>query len=136
MAFTYEAASIATDPLMEIRFLLGDTDADIPLFQDEEITALLTANNSDVYAVSILCCKNLLAHAAQQVTHWVGPEKEVASDLYEHYKELLAILQRENERDNSPGPTLAVGHAPVFGVNMMNDPGDHDLIWGDPNWTE
>lgn len=57
MGFTYD---LSTD-LGEVRFHIGDTDSSAPMFEDAELTAILTLYGNDVEQAVVSCLRNLLA---------------------------------------------------------------------------
>lgn len=53
MAFTYNTGDLTTD-LAKVRLLLHDTDSSNPLFQDEEINAMLALEGNNVKRAAAL----------------------------------------------------------------------------------
>lgn len=91
MAWSY-TNNPSTRTIDEVRFLLGDTDADDPQLQDEEITYLLTT-----YSTARLAALNgaraLLAKYARLVDKAVGDLRLSLSQRHEHYQSLIAQLE-------------------------------------------
>lgn len=64
MAWTYDK-NLAT-PKDKVRFFVGDNLASQPLLDDEEISLILTNNNSNVYLASSEICEALSARFARE----------------------------------------------------------------------
>lgn len=92
-----------TSPKDEVRFLLGDTDIDFPILQDEEINYLLANNNNTAINAAIAGCDAQLAHFAKLVTYTAGREKVAASDRLNAFKTLRRQLESQ-VYDNSAMP--------------------------------
>ncbi len=55
MTWSYATAQLATSKLMQVRFLIGDTQPSDPLVQDEEVAFALSQRTSPYGAAAILC---------------------------------------------------------------------------------
>lgn len=119
MAWTY-SGNPATSRRDEVRFLIGDTDPQDPLLQDEEIDYLL-AQKEAVNQVAVTACKYILAKLAREVDYTIGPERVAASQKYRHY---MSVLQRLTDEASkwSAAPSIAPNHStpslPVFDLGM------------------
>ncbi len=58
MSWYYDPTSLATNKLMQVRYLVGDTIANDPQVQDEEITFALSQRTS-VYGAAAMVCRSL-----------------------------------------------------------------------------
>lgn len=74
----------STSPNDELRFILGDTDPNNPLFTDEEIQYMLDTAGS-VYGAALLGCNSLIARYAGEVSRTIGSLSVSASDKMKHY---------------------------------------------------
>lgn len=89
MSFSYDFNNIETNPLDDLRFRLGDTTevgAFAPLFQDEELTALLNFNNQDVTLAELAALEilaNRFALLSDQVTGKVQTKYSQISEAYQ-----------------------------------------------------
>jgi hypothetical protein len=81
-----------TDPSQEVRFLIQDIDGDHPLFTDTDIAyALGAAGNSSRRAAASLVERLMARYAAMADTTELDLSVR-ASQLYDHYKDLLTSL--------------------------------------------
>lgn len=89
MAYSGDPTSSDGDKL---RFLLGDTDPNYPVFTDSEVAYLL-AQYPDPLVAAIAGCQSLIARYASQVDRSIGALSISAGQRVEHYTALLATLQ-------------------------------------------
>jgi len=78
----------------EVRFLVGDTDKDNPLVQDEEISYAIGAEAS-VLRAAVRVARGIAASFARTVEKQVGDLKIKAGDRYKNYLEILKTLEAE-----------------------------------------
>lgn len=91
-----------------VRFLIGDTNPDDPMLQDEEIQFNLAEVNSDVYRASSNSCYSLAARftgEAQSTSKSVGGLSISRSlgDKAQRYERLAKDLLIRSRRVNPPG---------------------------------
>ena len=65
MTWTYAAGSLASDPLTQVRYLVGDTKASDQQVQDEEIGFAL-AQRPGIYGAAGLVCRSLAAQLSRE----------------------------------------------------------------------
>lgn len=65
MTWTYELDSLATDPATQVRRLVGDTDRNNQLVQDEEIAFALTQRPS-IYGAAAIVCRFISANLSRE----------------------------------------------------------------------
>ena len=58
MAFTYNLAT--PDDITRVRFAIGDTVADAAMFQDDELTFVISENGNDWRRAVIACIRNII----------------------------------------------------------------------------
>lgn len=115
--------SPGTVPSDEVRFLLGDTDANNPKLTDGEVNWLLATYEEPVRA-AYQGAVRLLARYSGKVSKRVGPTSIDYSGLVDQYKGLIAQLAAMGgDRGTRPAPG-----APVAG-------GLDDPMWSDVDWT-
>lgn len=100
-----------------VRFIIGDTEADFPLLQDAEINFALDISGGHVYKAAESCLGAILAKMAKQVSTTLGPERIDAEKRYNHYKDLLDRIKAER-RGHSAYPLGDVSSAATFDVGM------------------
>lgn len=93
MTWTYNPAALSANTKDQVRLLVGDTEVNDPLLQDEEITYILTLESGVQYAAS-RACETIAALFGRKVTTAVGDLKVSQEKKYEHYLELAADLRR------------------------------------------
>jgi hypothetical protein len=72
MTWNYDPLSLANDSLMQTRLLVGDTDVDDQLMQDEELEYYIEAEGG-VRSAAIAALESLAAMAAKKVDRTIGP---------------------------------------------------------------
>jgi len=125
MAWTYVPAQLSTSQLYQVRFLIGDTDTNDQLLQDEEINFQISQIGS-VNGAAVACCENIASKFARQADYSLGPYAIKASQKAMRYLELCDKLKRNSIACNSPyfyDPSRI-----IFDVDMMNYDGvdEHD----------
>lgn len=134
MTWTYDLTTIATAPVAQVRLLVGDTDSNDELLQDEEITYVIGIERGTYYAAA-RCCEIIASLYGRKVTTAVGDLKVSAEKKYEHYIELSAMLRRRaalgdaqpqapaisiSQKDTNRGDTDLV--VPAFGRDTQRNP--------------
>lgn len=66
MSWTYDASLLATTPLHQVRYLVGDTIQADPQAQDEEINFAISQRSS-VYGAAATVCRSLAANFSRLV---------------------------------------------------------------------
>lgn len=95
MTWTYSGDPGASDK-DEIRFLVGDTNADAPLVQDEEIAYILTIHAGDDsinYQAAADVAEAIAAQFARKAQRSIGPLAISAEQQYEHYVDVAKRLR-------------------------------------------
>lgn len=134
MAWTYGAAP-ATDPIDEVHFLVGDTDAAEPLLQNEEVTALLglypKPAGKPAYLAAAAGADAIAAQFARRAQRSVGPLAISAQQQWEHYVALaqqlrtayatggLGVIPSASLRIVPAGPVLSGGGRTYLGDNTL-----------------
>ena len=80
-------------PLWRVRLRIGDTDAEKPQLQDEEIRNFLDEASGSVSRAALIAAKHLVAKYARAVDKWVGDLKILASQRHRAYLQLVEELQ-------------------------------------------
>lgn len=91
MAWTY-STSLATDK-DRVRLYIGDTDTSNQLFSDEEIEALLTVNDDDVFETSAQLAESLAAKYARYNTLKIDSFSINYKERADQYSELAKRLR-------------------------------------------
>ena len=106
MTFTYSGDPTASI-LDEIRFMVGDTDANTPLLQNEEINFALKKFDNEIYLTSIYLCRRILIAASQLADSMTALESVRGSQIQAQFKNRIADL--ENEMMEISPPQLLAG---------------------------
>ncbi|MCU0296702.1 MAG: hypothetical protein MUF33_00455 [Candidatus Nanopelagicales bacterium] len=110
MAWTYTDPSAS--PKDEVRFLMGDTDQDLPHMSDEEIAYLL--GKYDVETAAAQACEQLAAKYAGRIDRTVGSLTINYSQMTQQFADTAARLRKQSR---SPEAVAAGGAGPlVFGI--------------------
>lgn len=102
MTWSYSASStLARDT---VRLLIGDTNPEDQLLQDEEIDRFLLMNSSDLLLAAADCAEALAARFAQAVVAAVG---DYGTNLAVKSSNYFRLAARLRERARPEGETVA-----------------------------
>jgi hypothetical protein len=123
MAWTY-SGDPSSNPKDEVRYLIGDTEQDMPLLQDEEITYSLSKNNQVARDAALTCLRSIMAKVAKQVDESTGPLKINASQRYYRYRSLYNdLLGMDAAYQGAPdGASSAVDGNNTFRIGLHDNP--------------
>lgn len=120
MAWTYDPINLDTDLISQVRLRIGDTDADDPQMQDEEITYFLTVTHENTLRASLLAIKGLIAKASSEATSYsLGPYSESTTNKINNWRAVEQDLINQVVSYAAPvskQPTTS----PVFNYDMMS----------------
>lgn len=103
MSFEY-SGDPETSPKDYVRFLIGDTDREEPLLNDEEIKTFLSLYNNGVVMSAIRCCETIAAKFSRRVNESVGRVRMDFSQAAKAYRDMAMDLRRR----------LAIEHAKPY----------------------
>lgn len=92
MAFSY-SGNPSDSALDEARFLLGDTDAEAPIMQDEEIQYLINAYEAGTNNLKFQLFSRAATLFARDIKRSLGPQSEDPTDRLNYYKEQAAYYK-------------------------------------------
>lgn len=134
MTFSYDAGELATEPLYQLRLLIGDTDSAAVLLQDEELQYLLDESGSSVNAAGAKAARRIVARFSRLADQTAGRVSVSYSQLVRHYVELAEKLEGEADEESGiprmTGMTLSERETeaantdlvqPVFGLGIHDD---------------
>lgn len=93
MSFNY-SGDPETSPKDYVRFLIGDTDREEPLLDDQEINVFLANYNNGVIMSAIRCCEAIAAKFSRRVNESVGRVKMDFSQAAKAYRDMAMDLRR------------------------------------------
>ena len=85
MTWTYDPALLATTPLYQVRWLIGDTLPRDPQLQDEELSWALTQRTS-IYGAAADACNALAARLSREADATQGPAHTLYSSRARSYR--------------------------------------------------
>lgn len=94
---TYDP-SLPTDT-HKVRYLVGDTDVNDLMLQDDEIAWLLQIENDDVFMAAARACESIAARFARDVNYRFSTMWQDSSDAFAHYMKLAETLRASDEAD-------------------------------------
>jgi hypothetical protein len=116
--WTYNDTQLATSPLYQVRFVIGDTNAATPLLQDEEINFILSQNGNSPDTSSLVAIRRIIAILTRQVDYAIGPEKVYASQRLANYQKLMEQINEELKDVSHLALAPIVTHFPIFSIGM------------------
>lgn len=117
MSWTYSGEPNTSDK-DKVRFLIGDTDPDYPLVQDEEIQFALDSE-SNIYAAAAKCCEAIAARFSREVDRKMGSISIQASQKVEAYRRLARQLREKAKIAQLPF-SGTIETKPTFAKGMMD----------------
>lgn len=93
MSWSYSGDPEAS-PKDNVRFLIGDTDRDEPLLNDEEIQSFLNKYNQGSLMAAMRCCETIAAKFSRRVSEQVGQVKMEFQQAASGYRAMALDLRR------------------------------------------
>lgn len=93
MSFTYDPSALSSEPLYEVRFIIGDTAVDKPLLDDEEIEYYLNKYSDAVMQTAVKCCESIAAKYAKFSKKRVNGVEVEIEDVAGKYMQLAKHLR-------------------------------------------
>lgn len=114
MAWTYDETDLVTTSasgrVNVVRLLIGDTDTNDQLIQNEEIIFALAQSNDNVYFAGSWAASTIAAKFARRVnTKLDGALSSNYSDLAKQYKALSADLREQGQKYSMTSASLRAG---------------------------
>lgn len=129
MVWSYDANALDRDTaqgrLYIVRYLIGDTDKNLPQLEDGEIEFLLRENADNPRSAAVSAAESLFSKYSRQVNREVGDLALEAGALASHYAALADRLRREGRRF-SPATSVFIGNDPdqrLFRIGMHDTTG-------------
>lgn len=97
MAWTYGSNPVS-DKKDAVRLLIGDTNADEPGLQDEEIQWFISQHGSEYYAASGACLALAAKFSSKASDRQVGPLRINAAEVPRAYRDLSKRLRIEGDQ--------------------------------------
>lgn len=92
MTWSYSPTSLATNPFMQVRRLIGDVISSDQQIADEEITFALTQRSS-IYGAAAECCRYIAAQYSRQADTVTGELKENFSNRARAYSAMAMQME-------------------------------------------
>jgi hypothetical protein len=107
VAWTYDLTTLDTSPKDQVRFLVGDTDINEHLLQDEEINWLL-ANTEGLLYTAVRAAESIASFFGRQVWTRVGQLQVRAEVKYKNYLDIADTLRRRASLGDAAPVMLSV----------------------------
>lgn len=120
MSFTYDPKQLATSSFMQVRMMIGDTDTNDQMLQDEEIQYALTQCATAVSGAAS-CCRTLAAKFSRQVDSAIGDLRASFSQKYDHFIALSYQLDAK-ATEQGAGMPYAGGISEADKEQQQEDP--------------
>jgi hypothetical protein len=124
--WTYDPTNLSettgSGRLNVVRLLIGDTIAEDPILQDEEVLFALS-QSSNLYSVASWCCGVIAAKYAREVTTTIsGTLREQLEQKINHYSQLESKLSKDAKKSGNSLGVRAGGINRVVVDIVENDP--------------
>lgn len=123
MTWTY-SGNPKDSELDSLRFILGDTEAQDPMFTDEELLFLLDKHPGALAKAGLEACTRMIAKLARQVDYTIGPESVRASQKLDNFLRLKEELSADEIPLSGPvwtGPQRDTATQPIFSIGMHDN---------------
>jgi hypothetical protein len=119
MAWTYDPAKLNDSPKDQIRLLIGDTNENEQLLQDEEIQFYIDQCPNDVNRAALVCVNVIITRICSTPDYTLGPYSESNGNRLKAFQFIRDELDAKITGYNAPlsnSPTTE----PIFGYDMMS----------------
>lgn len=119
MSWSY-SGDPSSSALDKCRFLLGDTNEEAPIMQDEEINYIISEAGSNDNRLRYELFKQAATIFSRDIKRSLGPQSEDPTDRLKYFREQADIYKHKL---NSAGLSLPkYNHPKVFHRGMQNNP--------------
>lgn len=123
MAWSYDADNLTTDDqsgrINVVRFLVGDTDTNDQLVQNEEVIFALGQTNNNVYYAAAQCAMALSSKFARKVDVKLdGALSGQYDGLSKKYRELAFQLKQDGLRNSGRSFSIVAGGLTVSSIDV------------------
>ena len=119
MSWTY-SGNPADSPIDECRFLIGDTNEDEPIMQDEEIQYIIDTYGPNYNQIKFQLFNRAATLFARDIKRTLGPQSEDPTDRLNFYKQQAASYKAKLAASGLSLPKNA--YPKVFRKGMQNNP--------------
>lgn len=117
--WTYDIAQLNDQSLFQIRLLIGDTDQDSPMLQDEEINYFFASNNSAIKRAALASAKACLLKITSAPDYKLGPYEESTKSRVDALHTVIAELNTATVSMNAP-ISMAPTTEAIFGYDVLD----------------
>lgn len=119
MSWSYSGDPSASK-LDECRFILGDTNKDSPIMQDEEIQYIIDKSNGNDNLAKYELFSRAATLFARDIPRSLGPQSEDPTERLKYFKEQAASYKIKANQSGLSVPKYS--HPKVFHRGMQNNP--------------
>lgn len=124
MAFTY----VVSTNRGKVRLLIGDTDSNNVLLQDDEIDFFLSESNDNVYLAASYAARSISGKFSREADTTVESVSKSYSQRSRQYSQLAAQLEAQSKRVRGSIPTPAISGISKDAINTQRE--DEDRVQG------
>lgn len=119
MSFSY-SGDPSSNKLDECRFLIGDTNSNMPIMQDEEINYIIAQSDSNDALLKYTLFERAATLFARDIKRSLGPQSEDPTSRLEYFKSQASMYKRKLYAKGLSIPNYS--HPKVFYKGMQNNP--------------
>ena len=119
MSWSYDPSSLKDSPKDQVRLLIGDTEEDDPLLQDEEISFYLDQHPNDIKRTSLECVNVIITRICNTPDYTLGPYSESNANRLKAFQTLQQELSSQLAGYNAPLSKSPSTEA-IFSYDMMS----------------
>jgi hypothetical protein len=117
--FSYDIAALNL-PLNQVRLLLGDTNRNDPLLQDEEVQfGMSQGGGVNLYAMAAASARLIAAKLAKEVDAVNEPLRQIFSQRMNRFLKLAEMWEENLEVDPAGAAALSAWSAPLAGGDVQ-----------------
>ena len=110
----------SSSKLDECRFLIGDTNKDSPIMQDEEINYIIESSNGSELRLKYRLFEQAATRFSRDIKRTLGPQSEDPTGRLAYYKEQAKMYKKMALASGLSLPTYE--YPQVFHKGMHNNP--------------
>lgn len=131
MAFSYDIGRLDL-ALNQLRLMVGDTNANEPLMQDEEITFVQSTAGSNIYSAAAAVARFIAAKLAKEVDAVNEPLRQMFSQRMNRFLKLAQVWEDQLSVDPSGAAGLSAWTGLDPGAGERSTPAFYRGVASDP----
>lgn len=95
MSWSYDATQLASSIKDQVRLLIGDTNAQDPLIEDEELLFYVDQHPDDTNRAALACINTIITRITNTPDYTLGPYSESNASRLKAFRSIKAQLEKQ-----------------------------------------